>query len=162
MIRLIQDLYTYNTWATKQVLAAAGELTVEQRDTKLPSLLHGSINLSFLHILNTQRTWNALLREQKPAPNLMSVLGLREVSDLWSIEDDYTLALITKSLRNNDGVRRMILMPDQNCWSIWRILTHLALYLEVQRSYIVLAIRALGGTIGEVDYMHYLIEEEGN
>ena len=61
---LLEKLFEHNNWANDQIIQACSALTDEQLDAEPHSATKGSIRVTMMHLVSSQRGYLALLTLQ--------------------------------------------------------------------------------------------------
>ena len=161
---VLRRMYTYNTWATVQVLDAAERLTPDQLHA--PGLAgHGSVRDTLLHLLEAHHGWlqwwdGSLSAEEayglRADPNeYPDVLALRAFLDTI----DRQSRAFASTLEGDDPGRIYAFeLPDGKCWEmpLWGMMVHIVNHSTQHRAEAAAMLSALGHSPGDLDLIYYL------
>lgn len=160
---VIEELYRYSAWATQRVLEAMKALPQEAYVADGCSG-HGSIRDTFAHLLETQRGWfnwfNGTMEpaeavnvripgEEVDTPEQAARLNAdveRQVSEYLATLDEEKLAAVWSWT-----------LPDGRAGSLelWKMVLHVVNHCTHTRGQLVAALRRVGQSPGNVDFIFY-------
>lgn len=152
-----RTLIRYSHWASRKVLAAALQLTMEQLE-RTNGVSHGSIAGTLAHIYLADRIWQERITSaDKPVVWDASIAdaeaawpGIQQAWETWSealADGDLEKAVPYKSIAGN---------PAEN--TAGEIVTHVVNHATLHRGQIVGMIRQLGVQPPATDFIFYLRE----
>ena len=106
----LEKLFEHNNWANLRIIQACAALSDEQLDAEPPSATKGSIRLTVLHLVNSQRGYLSLLT-LPPEARLHAPPAFAELQQAASISGEGLLSLardesskhLKTQLRTTDG-----------------------------------------------------------
>lgn len=163
MKAVVQELYAYNEWATRRLLAAMHQLTPEEYDAPGCSG-HGSIRGTFAHLLGTQRGWFSWFDGTVgPAEAIGVTVDPSEVAALEDAERvahqvHEQLARCVDAL-DDDALAKVWTwdLPDghKGALPLWKMIVHVANHSTHTRAQIVSAMGRIGKSPGNLDLIFY-------
>lgn len=153
----INVLFDYSYWVTRQVLAAAAELSSEDF-TAGSDMTWRTLRGTLVHTLDVERSWRGRLRRESP--------------DVWDAslpEEDYPTvdSLVAHWERdeaemrawleglNDESLTEIVDLGDANRFPLWYFLLHVVTHSTNQRRDAVLLITRAGRDTGELDFLYY-------
>ena len=153
----IEVLFDYHYWATRQVLAAAGEVTVEQF-TAPSEITWRNIRGTLVHVLDVERSWRSRVRGEP-----------KEAWDSDLDPDDYpTAEVLSEHWRRDEAEMRSWIeglddealeeevdLGGSNRFPLWYFLLHIVTHSAQRRRDAVILLTNAGHTPPEIDFLDY-------
>ncbi|MBK8904930.1 MAG: DinB family protein [Anaerolineaceae bacterium] len=160
----IQTLFDYNYWATRRILTAAAQVSLEQFITHTGHGL-GSLRGTLVHTLDGERAWRKLFEEQT-----LAYFGA------WQEADFATFDLLVQQWQADEQAMRTYLaqLSDDALNGIisyttpegayrervlWHCLLHLANHGTQHRSEAAAILTGYGRSPGDLDFTAFLNEQ---
>lgn len=163
MKAVVHELYRYNDWATRRVVAAMRQLTVEEYGAAGCSG-HGSIRDTFAHLLETQRGWFSWFDGTLDVAEAIHVkidperIASFDDAERVAREVEEQVARCVVSL-DDDALARVWTwdLPDghKGALPLWKMIVHVANHSTHTRAQIVAAMGKLGKSPGNIDFIFY-------
>ena len=161
---VLRRLYGYNSWATRQVLDAAEQLTPEQLHAP-GQAGHGSIRDTLIHLIIVQRRWLSWWDGSLP-PDAAYTLrldpadypDLAAVRALWESLDQQTRAFVER-LGDEEAARDFVnQLPNGAEWrmTLWRMMLHVANHGTQHRSEVAAMLTDAGHSPGNLDLLFFM------
>jgi len=157
----IRDLFAYNAWANRRILAAAERISEAEYTAVVPGLSHGSIRATLVHALAAEVVWRQRCLEGQSPDRLLNETDLPTFDDLrsrWATEEAALLAglaaLTDEALAEAFDYRTTRGAPMRD--TRWKLLAHTVNHGTQHRAEAAVALTALGHSPGDVDYIIYL------
>ena len=157
----IRDMYDYNCWANRRLLAMASKVTHEQF-TAPSSHSYSTLQRTLVHTLDTEWGWRLVLQGEGFTPELkaedfptVSAIQTRwqqEEKDMWAFIDSLTDDDLKRviSYENDEGVLRKRIL--------WQVMFHIINHGMQHRSEAANLLTIYGQSPGDIDFTIYLNE----
>lgn len=159
MIKLIGDLYEYNSWANGHILDTVAQLSPDQLNAE-DSSSFGSIHSTLVHIVGVQWLW--LRRWQGHLPATMfdpqTFPDLNSLRTHWHQVErethDFVAACIEADLARIITYRN--LQNEQWAYPLWQQMLHQINHATQHRSEVAMVLSALGYSPGWLDLLYFV------
>jgi uncharacterized damage-inducible protein DinB len=165
MIEIIKTFYSYNSWATNQLMQSLNQLSAEQYDASRCSA-HGSIRDTLAHLLSTQWGWISWFDGSMSVAEAVTYKIKNEeiehpadAKNRWVSIDSKTNGFVeslTEEILNAD---KPFTLPNgfESAMPLWKMMLHVANHGTHTRAQIVAAIRRAGVTPANCEMIYYLM-----
>ncbi len=152
----LAQLFDYSYWATRQVLASATQVPVEQF-TAAPTFTYRNLRGTLVHTLDVEWSWRIRLRGEHPDLWDTSLADrdyatVQALADHWS-RDEAEMRAWVDGLGDGDLVR--ITQLGQDRYPMWWYLQHILSHSAAQRRDAALILTDLGHAPPELEFLFY-------
>jgi uncharacterized damage-inducible protein DinB len=161
MVEEIRELYAYNRWANRAVLAACGRLDAEELTRDLKSSFP-SVLATLVHILSAEWIW--LERWQGSSPKAMPerwrTFGLDALTEQWREVEHGQIAFLerlTETALESEIAYRSLAGEGYQA-PLWQLLRHVPNHSTYHRGQVVTMLRQLGATAPATDLVLFYRE----
>jgi uncharacterized damage-inducible protein DinB len=167
-VQLLQLFYTYNFWATSQLIEVLKGLSEEEISTPGCSG-HGSIRKTMAHLFTTQWGWFSWFDKSRSAQEAMT---LRITPEEIDTPDKLQHKWQEIKKQTNDCLEKLTPQDLMENWTastaggftmtlpLWKLLMHVANHGTHTRAQIVAAIRRLGHDPGSYEFFRYALSQQ--
>lgn len=160
----LQTLYAYNRWANHQLLDRARQLSTFELNIPIgPG--PATIRSTLVHILCAEWIWRMRVHERQSPTFLLaenSFEDMQAIGRRWDEEEAAMRAFL--ATLDDERLQEIVVYettqgaPRQN--RLWHILLHLVNHGTQHRAEIAFALTNLGHSPGDLDFIHYLRQQE--
>lgn len=160
----IRDLYQYNYWANRLLLATAEKVTPEQLNAP-SSHSFSSLQGTLVHILDSEWHWRLLLQGKGwPEPRMTAVdlPTLAVLKQRWT-EDEQAMWVYLDGLNDEDLAGIIRYEGDPGVWReriLWHCLFHVVNHGMQHRSEAAALLTDYGQSPGQIDFTWFLNRRE--
>jgi uncharacterized damage-inducible protein DinB len=160
----LQNLYAYNRWANRRLLDRARPLSTFELNVPIgPG--PATIRSTLVHMLCGEWIWRMRVQERQSPTFLLaenSFEDMQAIGRRWDEEEAAMRAFL--ATLDHERLQEIVAYqttqgaPRQN--RLWHILVHLVNHGTQHRSEVALALTSLGHSPGDLDFIHYLRQQE--
>jgi uncharacterized damage-inducible protein DinB len=161
IVKLIRNLYQYNTWANTRILNIAAQLPPDQLHTETDSSF-GSVHHTLVHIMDVQWIW--LQRWQGNSPSapldLQTFPDLNQLHARWDEIERETQDFVAMCTEV-DLAREITYRNFQNeLWTypLWQQMLHQVNHATQHRSEVAMVLSTWGFSPGWLDFLYFVDE----
>jgi uncharacterized damage-inducible protein DinB len=159
----LELLFDYSYWATRRVLAAAAQVSLEQLAAE-STASHGSLRRTLVHALSAEYAWR-IMCEHGIEVDALSERDLGTVAAIaarWREEEAAMRAYLAGLTQ--PGLLRVVSYTNREGEPrhrvLWHCLFHVVNHSTHTRAQAVSMLRAVGRSAGDLDFTWYLGEGE--
>jgi len=160
----IHDLYDYNYWAKRRILAVVETLSPEQFAKDLSSS-HGGIQGTLFHIMGAEEIWFKRWKGESPSSfgTAEQYPSLDLLSDHWDMVEHEVMGFC-HMLKSDEDLRKIIayrnLKGEAYSQPLGRLMQHLVNHSTYHRGQVVTMLRQLGVKPVATDLVAYFLEKD--
>lgn len=159
----IRDMYEYNYWANRRILAMAEKVTPEQFTTP-SSHSFGSLQGTLVHTLDAEWSWRMLLQGHGFQPDLKAedFPTVSAILERWQ-EEEQSMWRYLESLNDNDLTSIIRYQGDAGVLRerlLWHCLFHMVNHGMQHRSEAATLLTNYGQSPGDIDFTVFLNERK--